>query len=53
VFGCQAFFYVPKPFRRKFQGKLLDIFLGYDKVNPKAYIIYDTKNNRIVLSRTV
>jgi len=54
VFGCQAFFYVPKQFRKKFNGTSLPgIFLGYDETNPTAYIIYDTTNNKIVLARTV
>jgi len=54
VFGCQVYFYIPKQFRRKFNGTSLPgIFLGYDDKNPTAYIIYDTTNNKIVLSRTV
>jgi len=40
VFVCQVFFYVPKSFRRKFQGTSLPgIFFGYDEINPTAYII--------------
>jgi len=43
VFGCQVYFYIPKQFRRKFNGTSLPgIFLGYDDNNPTAYIIYDT-----------
>jgi len=40
--------------RRKFNGNsLLGLFLGYDDVNPTAYIIYNTNNNKVILSRTV
>ena len=54
VFECQVFIYVPKQFRKKFNGTSLPgIFLGYDETNPTAYIIYDTTNNKIVLARTV
>jgi len=53
VFGCQAFFYVPKQFRKKFNRiSLPGIFLGYE-TNPTAYIIYDTTNNKIVLAWTI
>ena len=53
VFGCQAFFYVPKQFRKKLSNSTLPgIFLGYDN-NPTAFKIYDTTNNKIVISRSV
>ena len=53
VFGCRVFFYIPKPFRNKFDSNFLPgIFLGYSEY-PPAYKILDTFNNKIVLSRTV
>ena len=53
VFCCRVFFFVPKSFRSKFENNALpDIFLGYF-VNPSAYKILDTSNNRIMLSRSV
>eukprot|EP00833_Pecoramyces_ruminatium_P015816 jgi/Orpsp1_1/1189848/evm.model.d7180000074941.1 len=53
VFGCRVFFYVPKQFRKKLSNSALPgIFIGYD-INPAAYKIYDTTNNKIILSRSV
>jgi len=54
VFGCRVYFYVPKQFRKKFCNTTLPgIFLGYDEINHTAYKIYDIKNNKIILARTV
>jgi len=49
-----SIFYIPKHLRRKFNGNSLPgIFLGYDDINPTAYIIFDINNNKVILSRTV
>eukprot|EP00833_Pecoramyces_ruminatium_P002325 jgi/Orpsp1_1/1176357/evm.model.c7180000057302.2 len=54
VFGCKAYFYVPKQIRKKFSNTSLPgIFLGYDETNHTAYKIYDIKNNKVILSRAV
>ena len=54
IFGCHVYFFVPKQFRKKFSNTTLPgIFLGYDEINHTAYKIYDIKNNKIVLARTV
>eukprot|EP00833_Pecoramyces_ruminatium_P015872 jgi/Orpsp1_1/1189904/evm.model.d7180000075388.1 len=53
VFGCQAFYFIPKQFRDKFANSTFsEIFLGYD-TNPSAYRIYDPSNNKIILSKAV
>ena len=53
VFGCQAFYFIPKQFRDKFANSTFSgIFLGYD-TNPSAYRIYDPSNNKIILSKAV
>jgi len=53
VFGCRVYFLVPKQFRKKLDNTSLPgIFIGYDR-NTAAYRIYDTTNNKIVLSRSV
>ncbi len=54
VFGCKAYFYIPKQIRKKFSNTTLPgIFLGYDETNHTAYKIYDIKNNKVILSRAV
>ena len=42
VFGCTAYFFVSKQFRKKFDNTTLPgIFIGYDDINETAYKIYD------------
>ncbi|OUM62317.1 hypothetical protein PIROE2DRAFT_44391 [Piromyces sp. E2] len=44
----------PKTLPKKFADSTLPgIFLGYDDINHTAYRIYDSSNNKIVLSRSV
>jgi len=51
VFGCKVFYYLPKPFRNKFENNALPgIFLGYSN---NGYKILDITNNKIIYSRSV
>jgi len=54
VFGCLAFYYVPKQLRKKLNNSTSPgIFIGYDDINHTAYKIYDFYNNKIITSRAV
>lgn len=54
VFGCQAFYLVPKHLHKKFTDTTLPgTFIGYDEDNHTAYRIFDYNNNKVVLSRAV
>ncbi|XP_036140851.1 uncharacterized protein LOC105835035 isoform X2 [Monomorium pharaonis] len=53
VFGCVAFFYVPKQHRNKLEPRgEIGIMVGYAR-NRSGYRIYDIKNHRIIEERTV
>lgn len=52
VFRCRFFFFVPKPFRNKFDNALPDIFLGYHPYSP-AHKILNLSTNKIILSQSV
>jgi len=54
-FGCKVFFFVPKQIRKKNLGILLfkGNFLGYDDINYTAFKIFDSLNNKIILSWAV
>eukprot|EP00833_Pecoramyces_ruminatium_P010680 jgi/Orpsp1_1/1184712/evm.model.c7180000090672.1 len=53
VFGCRVFFLIPKQFRKKLDNTSLPgIFLGYER-HPYNYRIYDTTNNKVIISRSV
>lgn len=52
VFGCVAYYYIPKQIRSKFQPKAeKGIFIGYSKES-RGYRVYNIENSRIYAVRT-
>lgn len=53
VFGCIAFFYIPKQHRNKLEPRgEIGIMVGYAR-SRNGYRIYDIKNQKIIEERTV
>ncbi|GMI67403.1 hypothetical protein HRI_000409600 [Hibiscus trionum] len=54
VFGCKAFFHVPKDERSKLDAKTREcIFIGYSLDGEFGYILYDPLQKKLVRSRDV
>ncbi|CAK9821285.1 Retrovirus-related Pol polyprotein from transposon TNT 1-94 [Anthophora retusa] len=53
VFGCTAYYYIPKNYRSKFEPiSTKGIFIGYSN-DSRAYRIYNTKTGKIHAARSV
>nr|PNR28058.1 hypothetical protein PHYPA_028650 [Physcomitrium patens] len=53
MFGCLGYIHIPKEQRKKIDNKTRKcLFLGYN-IESKAYMMYDTKDKRILISKDV